>query len=390
MKKIVIVTRRMIMGGIEKSLISMVEALPKDQYDITVLTMGTGGTLIDQLPPYVKIECLYGNEKSTFEKVWKSFKSKNIKVGFRIAYYTLLTKLTKTVYEQELYHSKIVPKVNDEYDLAISYHVPASFPVVYVMNNINAKQRVAWIHSDVSHYEKKLKRYKNYYEKYDKIFCVSQYSLEKFIVIFPKLKCKTDVFYNIINKQKLQIEAMNGESYIDRFNGMKLLTIGRLTHEKGHELIPGALKRLISQGYNVRWYLIGDGEYRQKILEMIKENNLEKHLVLLGEKNNPYPYIKDSNIYIQPSKHEGYCLTIAEAKLFNKPIVSTKSIGAKEQLIDGVTGLLVDYNEEDLANGVRKLINEKELRNRLINNLKECNFINTASEIDKLERVLSS
>ena len=125
--------------------------------------------------------------------------------AFRIGWYTNLAKNAKTVYEQEMYHSKMLPILETEYDLAIAYHTPASFPVVYVMNNIKAKNKVAWIHSDVSQYERELRPYKDFYQKYDKIFCVSKYAMNKFIEMYPNLKEKTSVFYNILDKNKLNL-----------------------------------------------------------------------------------------------------------------------------------------------------------------------------------------
>ncbi|WP_441906506.1 hypothetical protein [Priestia megaterium] len=181
MKKVVIVTRKMIMGGIEKALISMLESMPKDEYDVTVLVMANGGELIEGIPSHVKVKCLYGNEKSTIEQVWNIIKKGNFVSSLRIGWYTNLAKNAKTVYEQEMYHSKMLPLLDIEYDLAIVYHTPASFPVAYVMNNIKAKTKAAWIHSDVSQYKRELQPHKEFYQKYDKIFCVSKIALDNLL-----------------------------------------------------------------------------------------------------------------------------------------------------------------------------------------------------------------
>lgn len=133
------------MGGIEKALISMLEAMPKDEYEITVLVMGTGGELIHEVPIHVKVKCLYGNENTTIEKLRNCAKRGKFISLFKIGYYSVLAKKSRNVFDQEMYHSKMVPKLNTEYDIAIAYHVPASFPVVYVIDNINAKIKVAWI-----------------------------------------------------------------------------------------------------------------------------------------------------------------------------------------------------------------------------------------------------
>lgn len=199
-KRIVFVTRRMIMGGIEKALISTLESMPKDEYDITALVMGNGGELIDEIPNHVKVKCLYGNEKSIIEKIGNYTKKGKFINAFRIGWYTVLAKKAKTVYEQEMYQSKMLPIAETEYDLAIAYHTPASFPVVYVMNNIKAKVKAAWIHSDISQYERELQPYKDFYQRYDRIFRVSKFAMNKFVEVYPDLKGKVSVFYNILDQ----------------------------------------------------------------------------------------------------------------------------------------------------------------------------------------------
>jgi glycosyltransferase involved in cell wall biosynthesis len=387
MKKVLIVTRRMVMGGIEKALISMLEVMPIDRFEVTVLVMGNGGELVEQVPSHVRFGCLYGDENTTLEKIWNAVKRGEFLHAFKIGWYTALAKNSNSVFDQEMFHSKMVPAVDTVYDLAIAYHVPASFPVVYVMNNIKAKKKAAWIHSDVSKYEKPLKRYREFYERFDKIFCVSQAALYNFIHMFPDLKDKTTVFYNILDTRKIEFMAVNGESYKDSFEGIRILTVGRLTFEKGHDIIPNVINRLISQGYNVRWYCLGDGEDRPKLENMIREFNLESHLILLGIKDNPYPYIKDCDIYVQPSRHEGYCITLAEARALNKPIITTDFVSAKEQINNRNNGLIVNFDENELFNAIQKLIIDNDLRIKFTNALKVQN-INTSMEINKLYECL--
>ncbi len=383
MKKVVIVTRRMIMGGIEKALISMLKTLPKEKYDVTVLVMGQGGELEEEIPDHVKVECLYGYENSTIEKILNWTKKGRLIRAFKIGWYTLLSRMTKNRFKQEWFHSKMIPKVETEFDLAIAYHVPASFPVVFVMNNIKSKSKIAWIHADVSQFVNALEPYKRFYEKYDKIFCVSQYAMKKFNNLFPDLKQKTSVFYNILDKKELDIMAEKDEGFNDYFDGIRILTVGRLSPEKGQDIIPGLLMKLRSEGSNVRWYCIGDGATRMKLESKIKEYGLEEHLILLGTKRNPYNYIKQCDIYVQPSVHEGYCISLAEARAFNKPIVTTDFVGAREQIENGKTGLIINFDEYEIYSAINTLISNQNLCKQFENNLKRSNVI-TTNEIMKL------
>ncbi|MBP3951510.1 glycosyltransferase [Bacillus suaedae] len=369
MKKVVVVTRRMIMGGIEKALISMLDSMPKDQYDITLLVMGMGGELINDIPSHVKVRCIFGEGHSTIDKIWRNVKRGNINYAYKIGKYKLLSKKAKSVFEQELYLSKMLPTLQTEYDIAIAYHTPASFPVVYVMDNIKAKVKAAWIHSDVTQYKTELVPYKSYYEKYDKVYCVSKYAEERFVHLYPTLTSKTKVFYNILDKEKCELQANTNSGFSDNFDGFRILTVGRLTEQKGQDIIPAILKELLSKGLNVRWYLIGEGENRQLINSIIEKNNLQEHLILLGTVHNPYPYYKKCDLYVQPSRHEGYCITLAEARIFNKPIVTTDFVGAREQIIHGKTGLIVQFNHLDLIENIVKVLTDVELAYEFQRNL---------------------
>ncbi|ETI67547.1 glycosyltransferase [Neobacillus vireti] len=383
MTKIVIVTRRLVMGGIEKALISMLKAIPEDKYEVTVLVMGTGGELEDEIPNHVKVECLFGYESTTIEKLRNCIKEGKLIRAFKIGWYTLRAKMTKSVFKQEWYYSKMITMTNSDYDLAIAYHVPASFPVVFVINNIKAKSKVAWIHSDVSWFINFLKPYKEYYEKYDKIFCVSKYAMEKFNEHFPNLKKKTSVFYNLIDLKQMEIMAEKDGGFRDHFDGKRILTVGRLCLQKGQDIIPSILLKLKSEGLKVRWYCIGDGESRSDLESLILKYGLEEHLILLGTKLNPYNFIKQCDIYVQPSRHEGYCISLAEARAFNKPIVTTDFVGAREQIEHGKNGLIIDFDENEIFTAVKTLIDNTDLCEMFEHNLKRAN-VNHTSELKGL------
>lgn len=383
MKRIVIVTREMVMGGIERALISMLKSIPEDSYDVTVLVMGTGGELLDEIPDHVKVECLYGYENTTVEKIWNQVKKGRWLSAFKIGWYTFLYKKTKDRFKQDWYHSKMIPIVDKEYDLAVAYHVPASFPVIFVLNNIKAKSKVAWIHSDVSQYVEALKPYIGLYKGYDKIFCVSKYAMNNFNKLYPYLKEKTSVFYNLLDQNEMTKMAEEDKGFDDQFGGIRILTVGRLSKEKGQDIIPGILRRLKSEGINIRWYCIGDGATRLDLEKMIVEYGLEKQLILLGTKKNPYSYIKQCDIYIQPSRHEGYCISLAEARKFNRPIITTDFVGAREQIMNGENGMIIDFDEIEMYEAIKTLVSNPSLCSKFEKNLKRIN-INSTNELKKL------
>lgn len=369
MKKVAIVTRQMIAGGIEKALISMLEIMPKNEYDVTLFVMARGGEFEQYIPSHIKIKCLYGEEKSTIEKVINSLKCGNVIRAIKIFIYTLLALRSTPGYNQEKYLEKILPNQNEKYDVAIAYHVPASFPVKYVINHLEAKEKIAWIHSDVEIYKENLKLYIKYYEKFDKIYCVSKYGQQKFNSQYKFLSNKTDVMYNIINKKKLYEMATQKKGFNDLFKGKRILTVGRLTNQKGYDIIPKILKKLLEENYNVIWYCIGDGELREDLINEIEKYKLNQNLLLLGTQLNPYPYFNECDIYVQPSRHEGYCITLAEAIMFNKPIITTDFVGAREQIVNNKTGKIVKFNEEEIYKCIKSLLDNEELCTFLSSNL---------------------
>lgn len=252
---------------------------------------------------------------------------------------------------------------------------------------LKAKTKVAWIHSDVEIYKNELELYIDYYKNFDKIYCVSEYGMMKFNAQYPDLKDKTEVFYNIINTEEIKILSEDKKSFEDNFDGIRILTVGRLTKEKGCDILPDIVANIIDKGFNIRWYLLGDGEERGYLIKSILEKNLEDRLILLGTKDNPYPFFKDCDIYVQPSRHEGYCITLGEAKRFNKPIITTNFVGAIEQIDNNETGLIVNFNKQEIIDKIIRVIEDRQLKLYMINNLK-CIKYNSNSEINKIYSLL--
>ncbi|MGL5933458.1 MAG: glycosyltransferase [Cetobacterium sp.] len=382
MKKVAIVTRKMIIGGIEKALIEMIKAMPEDEYEIDLYVMARGGEFEKYIPKRVNIINIYGDEKTLFEKLKKKIIKFKLIEAIKILFYNVIAiKFCKFGYEQEKWLAKQLKKIDKQYDIAISYHVPTSFPVIYTIDHLKAHKKLAWIHSDISKFKIYMENYEKYYQYFDKIYCVSKDAKMSFKREYPKFNEKVDLFYNIINKEEIY-EKSKEESYLDKdFEGLRLLTVGRLTSEKGQERIPEILCSLLNNGYKVKWYLIGDGEKRESLQKLIKTKNLENNLILLGSKENPYPYFKDCDIYIQPSLHEGYCLTLAEAKLFNKPIVTTEFAGSFEQIENFKSGIRVKNTDEEIYKGILELLKNLNLKELLTLNLKKENEINNNRSI---------
>jgi glycosyltransferase involved in cell wall biosynthesis len=388
------VTNKMLMGGIEKALISLLEQIPKDKYDVTLFVVHPGGELFDKIPSHVQVKSLFDTRERTTRTVWKYIKKGKFITAYNVILNSFLLKWgAESEIERFGYYSKTCFPDDVIYDLAISYSSPITLPLVYVANNINAKKKIAWIHNDVSDlgnpiHSGLVRNLRHYFQLYDHIFCVSQHSVRKFNEVFQNLTNNISVFYNIMDKKQIELMSTKDESYKDHLKDIRILTVGRLSKEKGQDIIPRVLSKLLSNGYNVRWYCIGDGPLRFQLENMINEYHLVDRLILLGTKENPFPFIKDCDLYIQPSRHEAYCITVAEARVFSRPIVITNT-GASEQIVNEQTGLIVNFDENQMYNAVKRLLDDQLLKEKLIKNL-SIKTVDTIKEMEKLYKIVDN
>ncbi|MCK1983020.1 MULTISPECIES: glycosyltransferase [Peribacillus] len=390
MKKILFMVINMNVGGTEKALLNMVSAFPKDKFKITILMLEKHGDFLNYIPEGIRVEYVkgYKNIKHSIIEPLHSVVLGHFKKGNLIkASIVLLCYLSsKLMKERSLYYRYILrefPVIQQEYDIAVAYAGPMDFISYYVTNKIKAKKRIQWIHFDVNKIGFNKFFAAKMYKKIDKIFVVSEEGKERLLKKLPSLINKTDVFSNVVSQELIEYQAEEGKGFRDTFDGIRILTVGRLSYEKGQDLAIQALTKLIHNGYKVKWYCIGDGKSRVNYEKLITNSNVSDHFKLLGSDPNPYPYIKDCDIYVQPSRHEGYCITLAEARCLNKPIITTDFTGANEQIKNGVTGLIVNCDANEIYKAIVNLINDPVLRNELTSNLAGEN-INTNNEVKKI------
>ncbi len=376
-KNVLFMVINMNIGGTEKALLNMINEMPKDQYDITVLMLEEYGGFLAHIPEWVNIKHISGYKKikkelnnPPIQTIEEAVKNKSILHALILVVLNFFSKLTGERSALFKYLLKKYPIDSIEYDVAIAYAGPMDFISYFVIEKIKAKKKVQWIHFDITkigfnvHFALKM------YRKFDQISVVSNEARDKLLKKLPFLTEKTVLFKNIISTKEIRELASNGESFNDFFDGIRIVTVGRITDEKGQDMAIKALSKLINCGYKVKWYCIGEGKSRKKYEKQIEENKLRDYFFLLGSKTNPYPFIKDCDIYVQPSRYEGYCITTLEARCLNKPILTTEVNGANEQFINGETGVIVGINEEEIFKGVSELITNNCLRQKLISNLK--------------------
>lgn len=389
-KKILFMVSSMNIGGVEKSLLSLLSVIPKDKYDITVLTLEKKGGFLDYIPSYITVEeaawfkeikpIIMESPQRTIKKYLKENKVFKIPT-FIYSYYKSKNTDNRYIYYKNILKS--IPENEGEYDVAIAYAGPTEIIDAYITHKVKAKKKIGWVHFDISKHKINEKLYENLYEKFDKIFTVSNEANKKLNEIIPSTVNKSEVLLNIISKELINEMAKEDINFDNEFDGVKIVTVGRLSKEKGQDLAIKALANLKKDGYKVRWYCVGEGNSREEYESLIKDNKLEEDFILLGATPNPYPYIKNSDIYVQTSRHEGYCLTLAEAKCLCKPIVTTNFTGAYEQIEHGINGLIVPLNEDYIYKNVKYIMDNKSVSYNFIEKLK-IEAIDTRSNVNKL------
>lgn len=382
-------------GGTEKALLTMLNEIDDSKYDITLLMLEEYGGFLNEIPSFVKVK--YVDEYKSIKPfvneppkilIKRLIKNKAYLTGLSTLLNYSISKITNNISYYYKYILKNIKGIDEEYDLAVAYAGPMDFITYFVLNKIKAKKKVQWIHFDITKIGFNRKFAKRNYKKFDKIFVVSEAGKEKLINLIPALNNKVEAFFNIISCNLLENMSKNEKSFNDLFNGVRILTVGRLSKEKGQELTINVLSRLKNEGYKVRWYCIGDGPEKDNYRNRIKSLDIENDYILLGSKLNPYPFMKDCDIYVQPSKHEGYCITLGEARCFDNPIVTTNFTGANEQIKNEITGLVCDISEQGIYQAIKRLLDNKELYKDIRSNLSN-EIVDSTNEISKLEKLVS-
>lgn len=395
MKKILFMCINMNIGGTEKALLTMLNEIDDSKYDITLLMLEEYGGFLNEIPSFVKVK--YVDEYKSIKPfvneppkilIKRLIKNKAYLTGLSTLLNYSISKITKNISYYYKYILKNIKGIDEEYDLAVAYAGPMDFITYFVLNKIKAKKKVQWIHFDITKIGFNRKFAKRNYKKFDKIFVVSEEGKEKLINLIPALNNKVEAFFNIISCNLIENMSKNEKSFDDLFDGVRILTVGRLSKEKGQELTINVLARLKNEGYKVRWYCIGDGPEKYNYRNRIKRLDIENDYILLGSKLNPYPFMKDCDIYVQPSKHEGYCITLGEARCFDNPIVTTNFTGANEQIKNEITGLVCDISEQGIYQAIKRLLDNKELYKDIRINLSN-EIVDSTNEISKLEKLVN-
>jgi glycosyltransferase involved in cell wall biosynthesis len=394
MKDLLIASYDLEVGGVERSLISMLNNFDYNNHKVDLMLYSHTGELMHLLPKHPAL-CLLKESKA-----YKTFRmpiGNIIKSGkFSITLARLLAKykanLKKSVengYKQMqymwLYTLPFLPKLEKKYDVAISY----LWPHYFVAEKVNAKTKIAWIHTDFSTVDTDEELDMKMWSKFNYIMAVSSECRNAFLNKYPALKEKVIVLENITSPDFVNtLASENIDNPLIDDSRFKVLTVARLSYAKGIDNAVKALRMLKDRGYeDISWYVVGYGGDEEMLKELILKNDLEDRFFLLGKQVNPYPFMKAADLYVQPSRYEGKAVTVGEAQILSKPVLITNYSTAQSQVNDGHDGLICELSIEGLADGIERLYNDIEFRKQLASNCQVADYHNS-DELEKLYQLI--
>lgn len=362
MKEIVIMMYYMECGGVENALISLLNYVDPKEYSVDLLLVEKKGAFLDRIPNWVNIIELDLSEMQRVMIIERSI-HKTIEFGLknRKIISTLLVFLRYSLCKIKsddimcAYRAILGNKKRYEYDIALDFHGYNSLTTYFLSQNITAKKKYTWVHSEKIAEE--MGNIEFYLREYKKIFAVSERCVKKVKESLPpQYKDKVELFKNFIDCDRIRNLAIHGEEIKRKSKEIVILTVGRLSYPKGYDIAVESAKKLKQMNINFKWYFCGDGEEKNEILVLIQKYRLEENVILLGYQDNPYGFMFSCDIYVQPSRFEGYAVTITEAACLGCYIITTDVSGAREEIDNQRKGEVVAINAEALTAAIGRAI----------------------------------
>ncbi len=394
MKKILIVSHTMELGGAERALLGLLNNIDYENCSVDLFLERHFGELMDSIPDKVNLlpeKAAYASMGVPASQVLKSgqlgvaagrMKGKKKAEKF-IAEKGYKSGADVFINYSHKYTVNFMPTISDEeYDLVISFLTPH----YYALKKSKGKKKIAWIHTDYKAIETDVDSELQMWSGFDKIVSISQEVTRNFTEVFPSLKDKIILVENMHPAQFIESESKKfvPEDEMPSDGSIKLLSIGRYCVAKNFDNVPFICRELVERhSLDVKWYIVGYGTDEALIKNAISESGMTDRVILLGKKDNPYPYIKRCDFYVQPSRFEGNAVTVNEALILKKKVILTDYSTARGQVNDGDDGVIVPLDNEGCAKGIRDYINDKEKQEKIEKNVSASDYSKSA-EVKKI------
>ena len=322
-------------GGAEKVLRNLVNSMDYNKFEITVQT-----TFKEDVSEYF-------NEQINYRYCYKSKNS-----------------ISRLIFRAEAAAGLVYPlHIKDDYDIEVAYLEAASTKIMSGSTNKKAK-KLAWVHCDLrkitDNPEAYAQKAKAWYEKFDKVICVSENVRQGFKELFGNTPESVVVYNTIDDKEVMEKAEENLPEDITK-NKLTLVMVGRLMAQKNYPRLLKTAKKLLEEGFNFDLWILGEGEKRNTLEEYISQNSLSNNVKLLGFRNNPYPFIKNADLLVCSSNYEGFSTFVTEGLILGKTVVTTNCSGMDELLGENEFGIITENNDESFIEGLRKILSNPPL-----------------------------
>lgn len=396
-KNIIILMHYMELGGAEMALIGLLHALDPNRVNVDLFIYDHRGPLMKYIPKWIRLLPQIG----VYSVIERPMRETILRGYFGVAMGRLYAKAKTRKFlnnhpNGDTYSSSIqyvgdcvtpfLPKINKdtEYDLCISFLAPHNIG----KDKVRAKKRLAWIHTDYSTVNIDVNSELRAWDAYDCIASISTKVSDAFGRRFPSLVPKIVKIENILPSEFILKRSLEFDGLIEISGSPSILSIGRLCTAKNYDNVPDIARRMVEKGLTgLKWYIIGSGIDESLIKSKIDETGMQEYVILLGKKDNPYPYIKACDLYVQPSRFEGKSITVREAQILCKPVAITNYATASSQINSGVDGVIVPMDNEGCACGLIEFITNTNLQDTIVSNLINADFANE-SEVNKIYELL--
>jgi glycosyltransferase involved in cell wall biosynthesis len=397
-KKLLITACSAEIGGIERSLVGLLDVLDYDRYDVDVLLFSRKGELLPFLSPRcsllpeipqcatlltpVKTVLRQGHFLLGAARVWThwTLSRKYPAVGDPQTADGITFATLQGFWDASI---RFMPKLPGEYDAAISFMWPHHF----VAQKVRARKKFAWVHTDYTRAVLDKKKDAAVWEKFDRIAAVSEECGEAFLKVYPQFREKMTTVENVLSPAFVRRSALEFEPEEMQTDVPRLLSVGRLCYPKAYDRAARVARILKDRGVPFRWYVVGFGGEEQALRALIDELDVGDCFRLLGKKSNPYPYIRACDLFVQPSRYEGKAVTVREAQMLAKPVLITDFQTARSQVRDGFDAVIVPQDETAIADAIESLLKDDDKRRTLCENARATDYGN-AEEVNKIYRMI--
>lgn len=394
-KKVLFVINTLGRAGAEVALLSLLSILNPNQYEISLYVIMAQGEMKDALPSYVQLRnSQFSRESVLTERGRRNMMRTVVRKGIHNGNWLGKVYYMFQVWRQMKAKGKVLPdkilwrvmsdgseRFDETFDLAVAYLEGAS--TYYVADYVKARQKAAFVHIDYESSGYTPFMDKDCYKHMDRIFVVSDEVKKHFIESYPQYQSKVYVFHNRIDRNEIRKRAAESGGFTDSYEGIRLLTVGRLTYQKGYDIAIDAMELLKEAGCTVKWYVLGEGDEHEKLEREIIQHGLQEDFILLGAVENPYPYYAQADIYVHATRFEGKSIAIQEAQILGCPVIASDCNGNREQIKNGIDGILCSLTPEAIADSIKELISDPKKREEYAKRAQNRNA-QTKDELDML------